>query len=125
MANIVSKLELTLENINYKDYAGKYIYAIFRKECFIKKIDDSFEIPENVGEALEIHIFDENEELRYVKNKLNKNNEFIQIKDADSYKKYCDKMIFAGTKVDVINYYTFVDGMIQFVNYRLSFKEVK
>ncbi len=121
--------EYTLKNISTHlkedKFKGYYLYAIYRKKCLFQKIEKEFSLSNCYGEALEIHIFDSKEEYRYVKSKINKGDRFILIKDSDDMNIFKDYMYFGNNRVEVINYYTFDNGMIKFENYRLSVDESK
>ncbi len=142
MSNDKNKIEVPLTAGNLSDFKNYWIYAIYRKACFILTVDKFIEkfrekdLKELFGEELEVHIFNKDEEYRYVKNKLNKENLFQKITDTGTYEKFEDIMIFKNTikderftnddrgeiEIKVINYYKFEEGMIKFENYRLAYE---
>ncbi len=135
-----NKIKVPLTADALTAFEGYWVYAIYRKACFILSVDEFIEkfkgkdVNKCYGEELEVHVFNEDEEYRYVKNKFTKEKCCLLIKDEGAYEKFEDIMIFKNTikdkhftsedrnkvEIKVINFYKFEDGMIKFENYRLA-----
>ncbi len=128
MSNVYKLTNYTVDDISKIPLLGNYkkedvwIYAICRKECFLEKIEKDPSYLQNLEDILELHIFNKDEEYRYIKSKINEKNEFVLIQDSVGIEKFEDWMEFKETKIKVINYYDYEEGMIKFLNYRLSLK---
>lgn len=103
------------------------IYATFITEMVYKKYEKLSDIEEYLKKdgLLELHLFDKEKELRFIKTR-GKGLSRYEISDSkESYDDtYCESLYAKDEKIEVVNYIQYDENdMIKIVNYRL--KEVE
>lgn len=97
---------------------------VYKKYNSLSEIDDEI----NVDSLLELHLFDDKEEYRYIKTKSKKKNIEVLITDSsvehtDTYEEKIyvnEKYVNAKKEVTVVNYIKYTeDDLLTIVNYRL------
>lgn len=110
------------------------LYAVFVEEIVYEKYSSKEEVKERLGhgELLELHMFDKNQEYRYLKTQSGGEIERVISDQTVSYEDIYEEKIYvedtyaqkAGKKVGVVNYIQYDENDLLLINdYRL--KEVE
>ena len=100
--------------IMYALYVDRVVYKNYFKEDLLN--DNTLE-----DKLLELHLFDENKEYRYIKTR-NKNIECL-VEDCSDYDDKYEEKVYVedGSVITVVNYIKYdEDDLLNFVNYRLK-----